>query len=180
MKLYAMLIFVIVLFCQSCDTEDDLIPTCENCTFTCIRVGDTAVFSNICMANWDCQFNVLPNARIKIEETEGVAEGANTVFQMMNSTLGSAIIADDEVTTVLVFELDNSKTSFTAEGEELQLLNMHFNRICYCVERGFVPVKVGCVQGEKQPDGQWFVQGSVIASYSYGDLTVKFDARFTE
>jgi len=56
---------------------------------------------------------------------------------MNNSTEGVMEIADDEYTNILVFELDASRTSFSAEDEQLKDLNMHYREICFCLDTEF-------------------------------------------
>ena len=165
---------------QSCNKDDAQTPTCENCHFTCLDANEPDVISNSCLDNWDCNFKFIPQSSVDITDYEGLASGDKTVFQMVNSTEGSAQIADDEFTNILVFELDESQLSFSVEGDELSTMNVHFRRVCFCVDRGFQAVTVGCMQGEKQPDGTWFIQGNLTIPFSFGDIEVKFDAQFVD
>jgi hypothetical protein len=170
------LMFVIF---PSCKKDEVKIPTCESCVFTCIDMNETDALTNDCIENWECHFKVLPQSKVDIDETHGVASGDKNVFQMINSTQGDALIADDEFTHILVFELDSSQTSFSLDGDALKLAKSHFRRFCFCSETQFMDVNLGCLQGEQQPDGSWFVQGNLIVSYSFGSIDVKFDAQFT-
>lgn len=167
-----------LILLQSCQQDEAQIPTCEGCEFTCLAANDPDVVTNACLDNWDCQFKFTPLSRVDTTHSQGLGSGNKTVFQMINSTEGSAEIADDEFTHILVFELDESQQSFSVEGDELSDLNVHFQRICFCIDRGFQAVTVGCMQGEKQPDGTWFVQGNLSVPFSFGDIEVKFDAQF--
>lgn len=171
------LLFVV---CQSCQKDDVKIPTCENCAFTCINMNETGVLTNECIENWECHFKVLPNSKVDIDETQGVAGGDKNVFQMITSTQGDVLIADDEFTHILVFELDSSQTSFSLQDDALNAVKAHFRRICFCSEIQFMDVNLGCLQGEQQPDGSWFIQGNLVVSYSFGDIDVQFDAQFID
>jgi len=174
----SLLAFILVLFIfQSCDKEVH-IPSCENCSFTCLEMDESNVIGNECIENWDCNFTVSPQSKIDLYESEGKVDGKKNVFQMINSTEGSLSIADDEFTNILVFELDESQMSFSVEDSELKDLKVHFRRICHCYEVDFKAIKSGCMQGEIQTDGSWFVQGNLVVSYSYGDFEIKFEAQF--
>lgn len=105
--------------------------------------------------------------------------GDKTVFQMINSTEGNLDIADDEYTNILVFELDESLSSFSVENDELETMNVHYRTICFCDEVDFKSITLGCMQGEKQTDGTWFVQGKLEVQYSNGNDEVNFDSQFT-
>lgn len=170
--------FLALILIQACNKDDEQIPTCENCSFTCLDTNETDVISNDCINNWECTFKVTPQSKVDLGEYEGLASGDKNVFQMINSTQGDLGIADDEYTNILVFELDESQNSFSVEGNELKEMQVHFRRICFCSEVEFKEISSGCLQGEKQADGSWFVQGKINVSYSFGNNEVKFDAQF--
>ncbi len=180
MKTGICLTLLVLMTIQSCNKDEMQTPTCENCAFTCLDANEPDVISNGCLDNWDCQFKFTPQSSVDITKNEGLASGDKTVFQMINSTEGAVEIADDEFTNILVFELDESQSSFSVEGDELSTMNVHFRRVCFCVDRGFQAVTVGCMQGEKQPDGTWFVQGNLTVPFSFGDVAIKFDAQFVD
>lgn len=175
MKKSVYLLLFALLTIQACT---DSIPTCEDCNFTCINEESVDVITNVCLDNWECKFRVTAQSNIDLEDNEGLASGDKNVFQMINSTQGSPLIIDDELTNVLVFELDESQSSFTVEDENLKNINTHFRRICYCVENSFKEVTMGCLQGEQQSNGSWKVQGNLTIPYSYGNVEVKIDAVF--
>lgn len=170
--------FLILILFQACKKDEDLIPTCENCSFTCIDMNDTDVITNNCIDNWECTFRVVPQSKVHLIENYGVSAGDKNVFQMINFTEGALEIADDEFTNILVFELNESQNSFSVEDSELIKMKVHFRISCFCSEVEFKPVTSGCIQGEKQSDGTWFIQGNLKIPYSYGDVEVKFDAQF--
>lgn len=171
------LLLASILF-TSCKKDKVEIPTCENCNFTCVDASDPDVTTNDCLENWTCNFNLKPQSKVDTGEYGGLADGGKNSFQMILSTEGSLDIADDEFTKILVFELEESQTSFSVEGSELEAMNVYYRVICFCTEKAFIAVNSGCIQGEKQSDGSWFVQGNLTVPYSYGDVEVSFDARF--
>lgn len=177
----AFLLLLAALAFPSCN-EDEVslqVPTCENCVFSCLAVDEVDVISNACIDNWDCQFRFIHQAAVDTDEVQGVTTGNKTVFQMINATEGDLAIADDEFTNILVFELEESQTSFSVEDELLGEMNVYFIQYCFCFEVLFKEVTIGCLQGEKQSDGRWRIQGDLTTQLVGQDYGIKFDAMFT-
>lgn len=173
-KLFWIFSLVLVLV-QSCNKDE---ANCENCNFTCLDMNETDVISNDCIDNWDCNFKVTPESKVDVNDPSGVSSGDKNVFQMVNETDGLLEYIDDEVTNILVFELDESQNSFSVEDSELEDMQVRFKRICFCPEGVFREVTSGCLQGEKQSDGTWFVQGNLNLLLSHGNEEIKVDAQF--
>ncbi|WOK04812.1 hypothetical protein [Imperialibacter roseus] len=171
--------FLTLVFIQACEKDDVQIPTCKDCSFTCLEAGEADVITNDCIDDWNCAFTVNSDSKVAIDEWEGLANGSKNVFRMLNRNPGSALI-DDELTDVLVFELDEFQTSFSVEGREMKGMNVHFRRLSQscCDASAFKAVISGCMQGEKQSDGTWLVQGNLTIPYSTEDRNVKFHAQF--
>lgn len=169
-------LLLLLILMQSC--KKDEIPTCENCNFTCIDANESNVLTNNCIENWECNFKVNSQSTIDIEAFNGKTDGNKNVFQIINSTEGSPDIADDEFTNILIFELEESQNSFSVQGSELENMQVHYKRVCFCPNVSFEPISSGCLQGEKQPDGTWFVQGKLVAPASVGGMEIKFDSQF--
>lgn len=176
-----LLLFAFLLF-QACSDDpgdsNNPVPTCENCNFTCIDSIDSTVFTNNCIDNWECSFQVVSASEVDKETSVGYTNGNKNVFVMSNHTQGDSLIADDEYTYSLVFELDANQNSFSVENNDLANMNVHFKRSCFCSSVEFIPLTSGCLQGEKQTDGTWLIQGNLVATYDWGDVDVKFDAQF--
>lgn len=180
MKNSVFVLFITLVLIQACNKEDERIPACENCNFTCLDMNETDVITNDCMNDWECVFKVIPQSKVDISENQGQINGDKIVFQMINDTQGDSGIADDEITDIVVFELDESQNSFSVQDSELEAMNVHFRRVCYCNETEFKAVTSGCIQGEKQLDGTWFVQSKLNVPFSGRIIEVKFDAQFVE
>lgn len=184
MKNTTFLLFFTFLLFQACNNDSGVfnkpVPTCENCTFTCLDSIDSTVFTNNCIDNWECSFQVIPNSTVDLQESKGYVNDDKNVFVMENSTQGDSLISDDEFTYTLVFELDENQNSFSVENSDLANMNVYFKRSCFCTSVEFIPLTTGCLQGEKQTDGTWLIQGNLIVSYSWGNLTVKLEASFVE
>ncbi len=178
MKYLPIALLLTALFFSSCEKDPVDIPSCENCNFTCIDSSRTDIITNDCPDDYSCTFRLRPDSRVDVGEFEGVAEGEKNVFFLMLDTEGDLQIADDELTLILVFELEESQTSFSAEGSELNAMKAHYRRVCYCTETSFIAPASGCMQGERQPDGSWVVQGNWVVPYAQQDLEVVFEARF--
>ncbi len=180
MKTIILAISLATFLLFSCDDEAVEIPTCDDCNFTCLDANEADVITNACLDNYQCTFSITPQSKVDTDEQEGRSDGDQNVFQMINDTEGSAAIADDEFTNILVFELDESQNSFSAEDNELTGMKTHYRRICHCGETEFKAINSGCLQGEKQPDGSWFVQGNLNVAYGFGIIEVKLDAQFVK
>jgi hypothetical protein len=180
MKTTILAISLAAFLILSCDDETVDIPTCETCNFTCLDANEADVISNACLDNWQCTFSFSPQSKVNTNEQEGVSSGDQNVFQMINYTEGSEEIADDEFTNILVFELDETQDSFSAQDNELEAMKVHYRRICFCSETEFKAVNSGCLQGEKQADGSWFIQGNLNVAYGFGNIEVKLDAQFVK
>ncbi len=167
-------LLLFILF-QACSKD---VPDCENCSFDCVDVNDSDVITNDCLDNYECTFKIFTQAEVDLEERDGHGNGNKNVLQLVYETQGDLGIADDEFEKILIMEIDESQASFSVEGTELKSMNVHYKQICFCVETDFKEIDKGCMQGERQEDGSWFVQGNLFAPYSFGEVEVKFDARF--
>ena len=130
MKKFIYLLAIFLTILQACNEDmeqgnDKEVPTCEQCDFNCLDSNDTDIITNNCLDNWTCSFQISPQSKVDIEEYEGKTIGNKNVFQMINSTEGSPMIADDELTNILVLELEESQNSFTVEGAEMENMDVH-------------------------------------------------------
>ncbi len=165
MKNVILFMFSFLLLLSSCNK--DKVETCEDCNFTCLDGVEPDVYTNECRTGWTCSFKVFEQSKISTDEAQGVVSGDKTVFQMIRSTDGSPDIEDDEFTEILVFQLDSSQESFSEEASELTL-RVHFKQVCFCPSVVFNPIFDGCLQGEKQADGTWFVQVFIDGQIEFG------------
>lgn len=180
MKRTIFFLFSILLILSACKKEEDKVPTCEDCNFTCLGQSEPNVYTNDCQDNWTCSFKVFSASSIDLDENLGVVSGNKNVFQMIRSTEGDPMIADDEYTNVLVFDLAEDQNSFSVEDSDLAMMRVHYRSLCFCSEVDFKPVTTGCLQGEKQADGSWFVQAFVEGAYdSGGSFAFGIDAQFS-
>jgi len=170
--------FLALILIQACNKDGAQIPNCYNCNFTCLEINETDAITNNCINNWECLFKVTSMSKVDVSDNQGLSNGDKIVFQMINSNQGELVLADAQITNILVFQIDESQNSFSVNDNELEEMQTHFRRKCFCVESEFKAITSGCMQGEKQSDGTWFVQGNLIVPYSNINAEVKFDAQF--
>ena len=176
---FAASVSFIILFFFSCNNFS-LPPQCEDCGFICLQEGELNVFTNICPLGFTCEYNVYTNAKVDISEPSGIGKGRNTVFEMITYTEGVINIADDEVRRTMVFEIPADQRTFYVSPGDLSKTNAFLKSECFCLNTDFVPAGIGCLAGEKQANGIWFLYGKIAFPYSYGNEEVKFEARFEE
>ena len=169
---------ILLLLVFNCSSDDEQIDDCESCAFNCTSTADLEVVTNVCLDNWDCNFDIICKSKVDITESSGLSSGNKNVFRMENSTEGDINMADDEFAQILVFELTENRTSFSVSDGEIKSLNAYYRIDCFCPNVSFQQVNMGCMQGEKQSDGSWRVQGNLFIPYIYGDVELKFDAFF--
>lgn len=171
--------FLALILFQACnENEEPIVEQNEQQTFTCIDANATDVITNDCIDDWECKFKLTSESSVDVSEIEGLSSGDKIVFQMINHTEGSLLIADDEFTNILVFELDESQEFFVVHDSEMEAMNVHFRTLCFCSNIDFVAVTSGCLQGAKQTDGTWLIQGHLTVPYFFGNIDLKFDAQF--
>lgn len=171
---------LVFLFLVSCN-DFSFPPQCDDCGFQCLEEGEPNVFTNNCPLGFTCDYNVYTNAKIDISEPNGIGEGRNNVFEIITFTEAVAGTTDDDVRRTTLFEIPASQRTFYVSSEDLSRTKANLKLECFfCPNPNFVPAGVGCIAGEQQASGIWFVYGKVNFPYSDGDEEVKFEARFDE
>lgn len=169
------LFFILLVSCLSCSNEPPV--ECEDCGFNCLKGDEKKVENNSCEWFDDCAFNYYPNARIDTKQSNGITAGDKNVFEF--TSLTSAIEGiRPEVKNTLIFESEASIRTFWTKGEDFKDLNVQFKRTCVCGNISFSPARVGCIAGEQQALGVWFMYGKVSVQTPNGDEEIKFQARF--
>lgn len=179
-RFYLALLISFIFVCFQCKKEDTL-PECPNCDFTCIPQGEPDVVTNDCKNNFTCDFGLHPNSKLDYSDENFdnyIKSGNNLVFRMSLHTEGEDIIADDEFTDLLYFEIDPSMESFSAENDNLDLLNVRFQQLCFCADVKTKKPASGCMQGQKIDDNHWKVQANLTIQYPSWEKEVKVEAVF--
>ncbi len=187
MKKSMFMCFLVFILFQSCNREEviiieeEILPTCELCEFTCLDKNETEVITSNCIDNWMCDFKIWPESIVDTSEYRGYASGNKQVFKMVNYTEGDSVIIDDEKSEHLIFELEESQSSFSVEDNELASLKVHYYYFWFGGHLfKYRAVESGCLQGEKQEDGTWRVQGFLNPPAPFDFRVLKIDTRFEE
>lgn len=178
--LQSFLVSGILFLTLQCKKEDKL-PECPNCDFTCIPQGEPDVVTNDCKNNFTCNFELHPNSKLDYNDVNFdnyIKSGSNLVFRMHLHTDGEVNIADDEFTDLLYFEIDPATGSFSAENDELDLLNVRFQQLCFCADVSPKKPASGCMQGQKLDENHWKVQANLTIDYGIFPKEVKVEAVF--
>lgn len=169
------LFFVLIPILISC--RGNLPTACDDCGFQCLTNGEKNVVTNNCFLFDDCGFNYYLNSRIDITESNGFSDGNKKVFKLTTSNDAVEGIRLNLKNT-LVFELDDEIRRFEYNGQDFNSLKVQFKRESGSNINGFDEVKIGCIAGEQQANGVWFVYGKVNVPNVDTDESVKFEARF--
>ncbi len=175
-----LLLFAVLLFTQ-CKESEDILPERLSSPLTCLDGTETDVNTNDCKVNWSCEYIFLKNSSLTFtnNETSGSVEinpGNNLVFQAIFVSDDHPGIADDENKESLYFEISSELESFYAEGSQLDLLNVHWQRTCFCADVSFKKPEIGCLQGQKIDNQHWQIQGNLSFKYDSYTTVVPIDA----
>jgi hypothetical protein len=181
MKHHHLIVLTCILFLTLQCKKQDQLPECPNCNFTCLPDSEPGVVTNDCMNNFTCTFGLHPDSKLAYTDDDFdnyIKSGGKLVFRMRLRTEGEAHIADDEFTDLLFFEIDQAQESFSAEGSELDLLNVRFQQLCFCADVKTKKPVSGCMQGQKIDDEHWRVQADLTIQYPSWTKEMKVDAVF--
>lgn len=108
-----------------------------------------------------------------------IVSGAKRVFHYQYTANDQAMIADDEYTENIYFEIDPSLDSFSYTDSKIADANLIVQPVCFCVPVIYQPI-IGSLSGERKSDGHWEI--TVDVEYeSYGAMqSISFTARFEE
>jgi len=161
---YPSIFYILMLLAFSCGKDDptyfeEKIP--ENCE------------------SGKCDFNYSDNSQIQIEvESFGrlgqVVEGENLVFKYLYQYDDQPSIADDELTTELVFEIPGDKNNFTISEEDFVNNKVLYRMICFCGNVSHEFPSCGSITGIRLSPNSWRVNASLTIDY-YAELDADFD-----
>ena len=171
-------LFTIAFACKK--KEVVILPFCETCEFDCVDLLNDTPLTNDCLDNYDCTFTVHENSKLDYSNNnfDPVKSGNKRVFKMFSDTEGSAMIADDEFTNILTFQVEANLESFEIGNDELEAVNLRFINLCFCSEVEFKKASLGCIQGQKIDDQFWQIQVNADFEYATFTRTVAVDAVF--
>ena len=160
MKFFSYLLFVLLLGFGSCSEDDNADAFCRN---------------------GSCSYEYFKNSQINITVISQfgafveITGGSKQVFKRTYNYNDAPDIIDDELTEILVFELDKAKKSFSYSDENLAEANVLFGKLCYCPS-GYNPVTSGTLEGKEISPGMWRIKANLQVENAVGPLT--FDSIF--
>ena len=116
----------------------------------------------------EANYIVYPNASLEVNETENgtvieVVDGDMFVFEYRYSTEGVPEIADDELTEVVYFEVDEDTQDFNLNEANFEASRAYLGKFCFCGRTGYFPITSGEINAEKTGDLQWRISLDVKA-----------------
>lgn len=105
-----------------------------------------------------------------------IVAGDKIVFRRTYNSRDDKNIADDELTEILLFQVDEDIDSFYWKDEELEDAGVLFGRLCYCYPHGYAPVNSGTLKGTRISPGVWKITADLTVTNAVS--TLKFEARF--
>ena len=84
-----------------------------------------------------------------------IANGTNLVFEYYFIADDEPNIADDEYSERIIFEIPPNLNEFSFSASELSNANTFFDKYCFCVIEGSIPIEVGSISGIKIDDTTW-------------------------
>lgn len=176
------LLFVIstALIFQACDKGDEI----TSLKFNCLEGEngtDQTIWTNDCIDNWTCDYTIFVNSAVDTMEYNAIGSGSDLVFQLRYDLTSNPLVPDDDFTGFVTFEIKSDEESFSFDSESLSDNQVYYHYICFCFPYvGYIQPTLGCLQGEKQEDNSWLVQGNLFFGEDIdGDeIYVLFDAVF--
>jgi hypothetical protein len=109
----------------------------------------------------------------------GVIEsGENLVFEYRFDAYDEELIADDEYSEFIRFEIDSELESFSYSNEELINIDLVFTKACFCyfpMEESKDVSPKGMISGEKISNEKWKIK---IDLFFYGDDNRTIEGNF--
>ena len=157
-KNYLLLIMaLIIISCNDNDSEQDE----NNYTFT--ENSDLKIFSY--QADSYMKYGVIES-------------GENLVFEYRFDAYDEELIADDEYSEFIRFEIDSELESFSYSNEELINIDLVFTKACFCyfpMEESKDVSPKGMISGEKISNEKWKIK---IDLFFYGDDNRTIEGNF--
>lgn len=144
----------------SCGTEFIPDPLMDENMYECVDKSPD-IITNDCLDNFDCSFTFEKNKMIELENETLIQNGNKNVFILEIDTEGDPMIADDEFTLSILFEIDPSAESFNISQEDFPKINLISRLLCYCPNITPTKIQEGCLQGRKLSEDMWYVVGNL-------------------
>jgi len=146
---------------------------------------DNEITPESCLSG-KCTFTFKKNSQISLPEQSAfgaITDGNNLVFIRRFTKDDKAYIADDELTTELIFEVPSDVDQFEIATTDLIGSKVLYHQICFCVKNNFEFIDSGKITGTKLSDGNWSVNADLITDYfkefeNLEPIRIHFDETF--
>lgn len=103
------------------------------------------------------QFYANSTITVNANDFAEIENGGNLVFEYWFTAEDNPNIADDEYSERIIFEIASDAESFLLTDAGLTTANTYFDKYCFCLIEGSIPIENGTVSGIKVSDTRWDV-----------------------
>ena len=140
------LVLLILFGFLSCKSSQQTIPVIEQ---------QLSISAENCLTDGQCTIELIPQKKVLFKMGSSGAlypelvEGTNTVLKFTYKKNTSKKLQDASYSEIIYAELDNSLPNINLNDADLQTVNLHFGRLCYCKgQTGYYPIKKGLLKIE--------------------------------
>lgn len=160
MKTTYLFIMALLLF-TSC-SEDDVVDVSENDDIE---------------GNEEFKFYESRSIRSMGVDFATIEDGGNLVFEYFLIADENPSIADDEYSERIIFEILPDTEEFSFSDDDLINSSAFFDKYCFCLIEGSIPITEGVISGTKLSNTEW--QISIDISFEdFGTQTRTLSERF--
>lgn len=176
--IYLVIVFIVLLSCEK-NNNTAIDYSGNNCIdnnpdFVPEEIQDSENYKLVFYTN--SSINVFEN---EAEINNAVIEpGKFIVFQYRFNNNDDPLIADDEYTEILQFEIDPELERFTISGNSLKQSRAVYGEFCFCLDSGFLWITDGCIKGKKINSTRWQIEINISAKTKTGKLTKMLSGTF--
>jgi len=146
---------------------------------------DKEIISESCL-DGQCRYTFKNNSQISLSEQSAfgtIIDGNNLVFIRRFIKNDEPDIADDELVTVLIFEVPSDVQQFEITSSDLVHSKALYRQGCFCAKINFEYVDSGKITGTRLSDGSWSVSADLIIDYfkefeNFESIRIQFEQTF--
>lgn len=132
---YIKIAAVFLMLAAGCNTDDDNTP----------ESGDRS------------EYRFYENSSIRVGDFDFavIEDGTNLVFEYFFTADEEPNIADDEYSERIIFEISPELEAFSFSASELISANTYFDKYCFCLIEGSIPIAEGSISGMRIDSSTW-------------------------